>query len=67
MQSLLYLFLACVVALVLGSGLRIGRFRSYNMSLVYRDRQPIRYWSIAVVQAGIIAVALALSWVAFTH
>lgn len=65
MRSLLYLLLAGVLALVLGMGLRTGRFRSYQMSLMYRDRQPRRYWSIAVLQAGIIAVLLTLSWIAF--
>jgi hypothetical protein len=63
-RSLLYLILAGVLALVLGMGICTGRFRSYQMSLMYRDRQPVRYWSIAAVQAGIIAVLLTLSWIA---
>jgi hypothetical protein len=63
-RSLLYLILAGIVALILGAGLRSGRFRSYR-AFMYRDRQPIRYWSIAALQAGIIAVLLTLSWIAF--
>jgi hypothetical protein len=63
MKSFGYLALACVVATILASGLRSGKFRS-RLIFVYRDQEPVRYWSMAIARGIIAAVLLALGLLA---
>jgi hypothetical protein len=63
MKAFSFLALACVVAMVLGFGLRSGKFRS-RLTFVYRDRDPVRYWSMAIARGIIAAVLLALGLLA---